>query len=60
MADKVNAAISECLQECQQAPDVQLAALQFLTRLRKHPDWTHDEVNQVRVGVVGLLSQKRD
>jgi hypothetical protein len=57
MEEKVNNAIRECLQQCQ-GKDVQLVASKLLSRLRRDPAWTQEEVDQVSAGLVSLLKIK--
>jgi hypothetical protein len=57
MEEKVNNAIRECLNECR-GKDVQLVTSKFLSRLRRDPNWTQEEVDQVSAGLVSLLKIK--
>jgi hypothetical protein len=55
--DKVNDAIRKCLELCQAEGDPISAALRCIRELRKNPDWTEDEIIQVRNGVIAILKQ---
>jgi hypothetical protein len=53
--DKVNDAIRQCLKACQSEEDPIGSALRCIRELRKRPDWTEDEIIQVRNGVAAIL-----
>ena len=58
--DKINNAIRECLDHCQGVPHPHLIAASFLSGLRRRPEWTQDEVDQVTAAVAVLLPKQAD
>jgi len=57
-ASKVNQAIRECLDKCLEADDQFGAALKCLRELRRSGDWTHEEVDAIKAGVVTMLQMR--
>jgi hypothetical protein len=55
--DKINDAIRQCVEDCRAEGDPIAAAMKCLRELRNNPDWTHEEVAQVKNGVIAILGQ---
>ena len=57
--DKINDAIRLCLKQCRESDDPMGTAMRCLRDLRVDPNWTHDEIVQVRNGVITMLQEQR-
>jgi hypothetical protein len=56
--ESVSDAVTICLAFCMDAPDAQTLAAQFLLRLSRNPEWTADEVEEVRRQIEARLSSR--
>jgi hypothetical protein len=57
VVEKLNQAVHECLSRCYAADD-QLAALtDFLTGLRRNPNWTKAEIADLHTAVLRILRE---
>jgi len=58
-ADKINQAIRDCLDKCMDAEDQFAAALKCLRELRRSEEWTTEEVDAVKRGLVTMLQMRQ-
>jgi|GEM_PF-1263503 len=57
-ADKVNDAIRECLEHCKGTHNPHHIAASFVAGLRRRPEWTNEEVDQVTAALSVLLPRQ--
>lgn len=56
-SDKVTLAVVDCLAFCYDSVAPRLLAMLFLDRLAHDPDWTKEEIGQVREYVLDRLGE---
>jgi hypothetical protein len=56
--DKINDAIRRCLGHCEGTHDPMGTVMRCLRELRHDPNWTEDDILQVRNGVTALLMER--